>query len=487
MKKFVIIWFLFCVLFNYQLLSNNLIILNIDSSLIESKELTHINFINNYQSCCSFEDKDKILPLKFEQNKYSYSIEFELSNTQFLYLETYPLEQSQKILVPPYDTIKIFIKRNPDMLALDYSIQYSERAMKYKNIFDEIIDYLPVIYYQKLFKDIKSNTYSVIIDSLKIRRKNKQQFIDTIILRNNITDNSIIQIFKDIETSENDFLNIYYFYLYYRSDSISEALYDKYFVNWLSKDIISNFEIDKKYNSQAIGLIKRIIFTNYKKSSKKGDAFNLEVKLEILNKNFTGAVLKEFLLQTIEEEILFSENNKVDTGQINKQIRKYEPIIDFKNKKYFENIITLKGVLKIGNKLPTFLFNDRNDKIFSSDYFNQGYYYLLFWATWCGPCVEHLKSINEFSQIIKKYNIHLILISLDSRKTQWLSFVENKLSNFENYLSLGGDQSNAGKSLGINGIPLSILINKEGIIMDISSFFPGDNDLENSLQEVLKK
>ena len=116
----------------------------------------------------------------------------------------------------------------------------------------------------------------------------------------------------------------------------------------------------------------------------------------------------------------------------------------------------------VGNKLVNINLKSFDDKkIFSTKDFNKNKYTLInFWASWCAPCrVEHPYLI----QLSKEKNLYIIGVNFKDKKNNALNFLNN-LGNPYNYLAkdTNGKQS---VNFGIYGIPESILINSESIVL----------------------
>jgi thiol-disulfide isomerase/thioredoxin len=90
-----------------------------------------------------------------------------------------------------------------------------------------------------------------------------------------------------------------------------------------------------------------------------------------------------------------------------------------------------------------------------------------FWASWCGPCRAENPNVVKTYAKYKDAGFTVMSVSLDSDKTKWLSAIEKDGLVWSNHVSdLGGWQSKVGQKYGVKSIPLTILIDKEGKIIN---------------------
>ncbi len=138
----------------------------------------------------------------------------------------------------------------------------------------------------------------------------------------------------------------------------------------------------------------------------------------------------------------------------------------------------------VGKKIDSFkikfLFSD---EIFENkDLLNDGYYLINIWASWCLPCKkEHpiLMKLNE------EKNLNLIGVNFKDKKNNANSFLKN-LGNPYNII-LSDTDGTGSISFGVFGVPETILIDKEQIV--IKKFIgPLDtNDYKNIIKTINEK
>ena len=135
----------------------------------------------------------------------------------------------------------------------------------------------------------------------------------------------------------------------------------------------------------------------------------------------------------------------------------------------------------VGNKLANInLKSFDNKKIFTNMDFRKNKYTLInFWASWCAPCrVEHPYLI----QLSKEKNLYIVGVNFKDKKNNALNFLNN-LGNPYSYLTkdTNGKQS---VNFGVYGIPESILINSESIVLKKFIGPLNEQDL-NDIKEII--
>lgn len=106
-----------------------------------------------------------------------------------------------------------------------------------------------------------------------------------------------------------------------------------------------------------------------------------------------------------------------------------------------------------------------------------------FWASWCAPCRKEnpnvVKTYNEYKD--KGFTVYSV--SLDQKKDAWVKAIENDNLVWPNHVSdLKGWENEAAQAYGVNSIPATFLLDRNGNIID--SNLRGGR-LEQRLQEIL--
>ena len=116
----------------------------------------------------------------------------------------------------------------------------------------------------------------------------------------------------------------------------------------------------------------------------------------------------------------------------------------------------------IGKKIPdiNLEYFDKN-KFYKKDDLKKNNYTLInFWASWCAPCRDEHPLLIRLS---KEKNLKLLGINFKDKKKQANKFL-NDLGNPYDFLTIDNQGKNS-VNFGIYGIPESILINKDLIIL----------------------
>jgi peroxiredoxin len=144
-----------------------------------------------------------------------------------------------------------------------------------------------------------------------------------------------------------------------------------------------------------------------------------------------------------------------------------------------------------GKDLPTAMVEDLNgQKVDFKSMLKPGKFYVIsFWATWCVPCKKELSNMVDLAPKWKeKLNTEIIAVSTDDSraKSKVKTYVTGEDWPFTVLLDMNQDLM---RSLGIQQIPFTLIVNGEGkIVYTHNSYVEGDEfEIENKLSAMVSK
>lgn len=139
--------------------------------------------------------------------------------------------------------------------------------------------------------------------------------------------------------------------------------------------------------------------------------------------------------------------------------------------------------VKIGKEAPELVLPMPNDKELALSSLRGKVVLIDFWASWCGPCRKEMPNVKRCYEKYKNKGFEILGVSLDEDKDRWLEAIQKEGMTWPQVSDLKHWKSEAVLIYGIQSIPFTVLVDKEGKILatDLRGL-----ELDQKLKEVLK-
>jgi peroxiredoxin len=135
----------------------------------------------------------------------------------------------------------------------------------------------------------------------------------------------------------------------------------------------------------------------------------------------------------------------------------------------------------IGKKAPEIALPNPDGKIIKLSDFKGKYVMIDFWASWCGPCRMENPEVVKLYNKYKDKGFTILGVSLDENAEKWKSAIAKDGLVWDQVSDLKGWASSVNPVYEVQAIPLTYLIDKEGVI--IAKNLRGQ-DLSDKLEEL---
>jgi len=146
---------------------------------------------------------------------------------------------------------------------------------------------------------------------------------------------------------------------------------------------------------------------------------------------------------------------------------------------------TAKVGTGIGDKAPELAFmNADSTKVLKLSELRGKYVLIDFWASWCRPCRMENPNVKRVYDRFNKKGFEILGVSLDRDHAAWVKAIQDDGLPWKHVSDLGFWNNAAAQEYGVTGIPYTVLVDREGKILDKG--LRGEQ-LEQRLAELLGK
>ena len=122
---------------------------------------------------------------------------------------------------------------------------------------------------------------------------------------------------------------------------------------------------------------------------------------------------------------------------------------------------------KAGETVPDIIIPDSTGKSIDLDKINSDKTLILFYASWCPHCQALIPKLKEINSELEQKNTHVLAISIDTSKIEWLKFVKRNNLNWLNVSDQQGWDGEAAMDYYVYATPTMFLVDKDKKLISI--------------------
>jgi len=142
------------------------------------------------------------------------------------------------------------------------------------------------------------------------------------------------------------------------------------------------------------------------------------------------------------------------------------------------------NAVDVGDKAPDFMLYDTDGNQFALSSLRGKYVLLVFWGTWCPPCIRSIPRMKEFYEEFQ-HEVEIVGVAIRERSVEhWRAEVQRLELPWINVIN--DDLSAVNRLYQLRGVPTRLLISPDGTILLRQAGGTGRN-FYNRLERILRR